>query len=180
MSTTKCKVQVGLSASETFTAAEMPGAASDADRTLVASSANLNTTLTPTTVPKVDKPVFYQKYTLGVGGTQTIDLTAAPALAGPAAATRTVDYTGAKLKAFLIRCGSSNNASRITIGPGASNPYPGMFGTGKSAILGPGSVIARTWDGVEADSGAVSGSAKTIDIAGTAGDVITVEMIFGS
>lgn len=180
MSTTTVAVALQMAATEELTATEQPNASSAAERRLTCNALNLSTTLTSTTVPKVDKAPIYRKHTFTSGVKITIDLTAAPGLKSPDSVTRAVDLTAAKLKHLLIRCGGSNNAAGVTIGEGALNPYP-LFGAAKSVILKPGTVLGLGFNAVESSLPAVAAAVKEIDITpGASGDVVEIEMAFGT
>lgn len=179
MSSTSASVSVQLSAQEEFTLAEQPYATQANDRTLRTGGLNLSTTLNGTSVPKVDKPPIYQKVTIPGGGSLTVDLTAAPGLSSPVAASRAVDLTGGKLKHYQLRAAGTNNASGVTVAPGGSDPYP-LFGTAKSIIMGPGRLEAGGFNGVESDLPAVSATVKNITFTGASGDVVEILMLFGT
>lgn len=177
MSSIRAQINLSVLASEEFTATEMPGAATVAERTLKAGGSNqANLQLNSTTTPAVTKPPISKVIT--ISGTVTIDLTAVAAAAIPAAATRTVDYTGAKLVGFTAR-GKSSNVAAINIAPGASNPYP-MLGTGNDIDVKPGFQISAAFRDAASSCPAVSGTVKTLDITGTNGDILYLDLIFGS
>lgn len=110
----------------------------------------------------------YKTYTLGGGGTLTIDLTDLDGLLEAA-----VDGTGLKVQTIVVRNPSSNNA--VTIAPGASNPYP-LWGTGNSREVKPGARFGEYFADQLAD---VASNAKEIDLSGTAGQTIDIGLCLG-
>jgi len=107
------------------------------------------------------------EYTIGTGDT-TIDLTA---LSGTQS---DIDATGDKVQ-YLQLITDDENVAAITIKPGSSNPY-NLFGSSNEIDLGAGVEVlakfAETLDDVAA-------GAKTIEIAGTAGDKIKIQIVTG-
>lgn len=178
MSTTMLEMLLQLKGKELLTEAEAPAANSQAERTLFTGKQGAKKTLHSTSTPKVDTPIIARQVTLA--GPITIDLTAALALTLPGAASRTVDVSGKRLKAFFFRCAVGNNAAGVTIAPGAANPYP-PFGASKSVVLGKGRIECGGFDGVESDLPTVAAGARTIDITpGAAGDILYYEFHFGT
>lgn len=177
MSTKRAQVVFSVLHTEEFTAAEVPSAGSVSERTLRSGKGNdANLSLSESTTPAVNKAAISK--TVTISGTITIDLTAVAAAAIPAAATRTVDLTGGKLVAFNMRAASANVAA-INVAPGASNPYP-MFGTGNDLDVKPGEQIAGSFRDVASSKPAVAGAVKTIDISGTNGDILYLDLLFGT
>lgn len=178
MSTVAVDMAFRLAGREVFTSAEAPAAANEENRTLRVGAHNVTKALGATTTPAVTGPPISRAITLG-GSAETIDLTAAAVLALPAGAARTYDYTGKKVVAFLIRTHADNNAAGVNIAPGASNPYP-LFGTGNDITLFPDSELQFGTLASAAKLPAVSGTVKNIDITGTAGDIVYVDMYLGA
>jgi len=171
------EVAMRFNAREVFTEAEAPAAASEEQRTLRAGAHSLSKTLGATSTPKVDKAPISRTITLTTGVPVTIDLTAAAALVLPGGATRTVDYTGAKVKAWLIRT-KKENVGNVTIG-GAASPYE-LFGPAVSLVLGKDAQIAMAFRETESSLAAVAGGAKNLQFAGTTGDVVYFDAILGT
>jgi hypothetical protein len=92
------------------------------------------------------------------GGAQTIDLTAVPLR------DTTKDFTGKKVVVALFHNPGSND---ITIAKGASNGYE-LQGA-HSLILQPGGFVALDFGDGLTD---VAAGAKTLDVTGTADDVL--------
>ena len=177
MSVTRAQINLSVLASEEFTAVEAPGAATVSERTLKAGGGNAaSLQLNATSTPALTKPPISKEIT--IAGTITLDLTAIAAAAIPAAATRTVDLTGAKVVAFTLR-GKSTNVAAINVAPGSSNPYP-MFGTGNDIDVKPGLQISGSFRDVASTMPAVSSTVKNIDISGTNGDVLYLDLLFGT
>lgn len=177
MSTTRATIDLSVLAQEEFTATEVPGAGTVSERTLKTGGSNqASLQLSSSSTPSLTKPPISK--TITIAGTITLDLTAIAAAAIPAAATRTVDLTGAKLVAFTLRA-KSDNAAAINVAPGASNPYP-MFGTANDLDVKPGEHISGSFRDVASSKPAVAGAVKTIDISGTDGDVLYLDLLFGT
>ena len=177
MSSTFLETTLRFNAREVFTAAEAPAAATEEHRTLRAGAHSLSKTYGLTTIPKVDKPPISRTITLTTGVPVTIDLTAAAALVLPNGATRNVDYTGAKVKAWLIRT-KKENAANVTIGGGA-NPYE-LFGAAVSLVLGKDAELVMAFRETESNLAAVAAGAKNLRLDGTTGDVVYVDLILGT
>lgn len=180
MSSTSLDLSFRCTGREVFTAAEAPAAGTEQQRTLQTGTNGFSKTLNGSSTPKLDQPLISREITLG--GATTLDLAAIAALALPSAATRTVDLTGKKLKAVLLRSKSTNNAAGINIAPGAANPYP-MFGAGNDITLYPDAELMMAFRATEPPAGipAVAAGAKEIDLTpGAAGDVLYIELYFGT
>ena len=177
MSTPRVDVNVSIQGREVFTVAEVPGAASEAARTLTTGAASVSDTHNATSTPKVDKPPVSLYLTM-TGSAVQIDLTAAAGLAVPYGATRTLDLTGAKVVDFIITC-PSTNVGNVNVAPGAANPYP-LFGTGNDIDVGPGRTVALAQKVVATNLPAVSGTVKRIDVTGTSGDKVYVDLYLGT
>jgi hypothetical protein len=178
MSSTYLDLAFRVSGREVFTAAEAPAAASESERTLRCGQHNLSRTYGPTTVPAITGPPVSRTITLGSGIT-TIDLTNAAVLALPGNATRTFDFVAKRVVGFILRTATTNNSAGVNIAPGAANPYP-LFGAGNDITLLPGSRLQFGFDGIASGLPAVSGTAKSIDLTGTSGDVVYVDLYLGS
>jgi hypothetical protein len=149
---------------ETITAGD-PAATGSADLTHSGydTSANLN----PNTTPGVDTPV-YQQFALSAGAV-TIDLTS---LTGPGGAA--VSLNGKKV--VLIRFSNpSTNANSITVKKGATNGYAGLDASFSVTIPPGGDVTFYSGGG----SSAVGASNKTLDLTGTASQVLNVSVVGG-
>lgn len=178
MSTTMLEMLLQFKGKELLTEAEAPAANSQAERTLFTGKKQAKKTLNATSTPKVDGPIIAREVTLA--GPLTIDFSAALALTLPGAASRTVDVTGKRLKAFFLRCAVGNNAAGVTIAPGAANPYP-VFGAARTIVLGKGRIECGGFDAIESDLPTVAVGARTIDITpGAAGDILYYEFHFGT
>ena len=178
MSTVALDIAFRAQGREVFTAAEAPSAATESERTVNVGAQNFAKSLGATTVPAVTGPPISRKITLG-GGITTIDLTAAAVLAMPNSATRTYDFTGKKVVAFLLRTDAANNVAGVNIAPGAATPYP-LFGTGNDITLLPDSALQFAFKATASALPAVSGTVKHIDISGTSGDILYLDMYLGT
>lgn len=180
MSTTEGQLSLLLAGSETLTAAEAPSGSTSAARTLKTGGSGIERkTLNSASTPKVDKPIAAFLITGTSGSPTTIDLTAVQRLTMPIGSTANIDLTGAKLKAWCFAAGGSN-VGTVTVGPGASNPYP-VYGTSKDIILDAGRVDAGSFKDVESALPAVSGTAKTLKFTfSNTGDTIYVELWAGT
>ncbi len=173
MSSTTSTIVLNLSAAEVFTAAEFPGGASEADRT-IRSTLKLTQSMSSSTTPKVDKPPV----SLKIAATTTIDLTAVQGAVMPSTATRTIDLTGAKVVAAVFRA-KSDNTSAVNIAPGGSDPYP-VFGTANDIDIKPGMVVAIGFDGVATTLPAVSSTVKNITVTVSGSDSVEVLLLAGT
>ena len=177
MSETQLRIDLELNGSEILTADEAPWAANEAARTMVAAGVNQNLNVTSSSTPvSVDQPPVL--LTITISGTQTIDLTAVEGLAMPEAATRSIDLTSSKIVAVRFKA-DADNASAVNVAPGASNPYP-LFGTANDIDVEPGEVVIKAAIDAAAQQAAVAPTVKEIDVSGTNGDVLTVEIYAGS
>ncbi len=103
------------------------------------------------------------------GGAATIDLTALVGVNGLA-----VDGTGLRVQWMLVE-NPATNGNPITISEGASNGYDG-FGASFSLTLAPGAYAVV----FSADAGSdISGSKKTLDLAGTLTQALNVVLAIG-
>ena len=177
MSATKLDVTILFSGREVFDTTEVPFASTEQQRTLNMGASSLSTSYGATTTPKTDKSPISQKITLG-GSPTTLDLTAIAGTAIPSAATRMLDMTGAKLVAIQLTAPATNFAA-VNVAPGGANPYP-PFGAGNDIDVAPGETIGSAVAGIASSKPAVSGTVKNITISGTSGDVLNVDMYFGT
>lgn len=111
--------------------------------------------------------ISFQTYAL-VAGAKTIDLTA---LLGVNDLSQ--DCTGLKVQQLIFVNPAGNDT--LTFSPGASNPYP-LFGTGNDFDLPAGATVAMYVPESLAD---VSGTVKTIDVAGTGTQSFSVGLVLG-
>ena len=157
-----------LTAVENFSATDLPSISSSSGRRLTHDGFNLASTGWPDAVI-TPNGVSAGKLTM-TSGVTTIDLTAAIG-----ALDRYLNFVGDKVFAFLFHAPSAN-AGTINIKPGASNPYP-LFGTANDIDMPKGRRLCVI-DSV-LNLAAVSGTVKTIDITGTAGDILYFEIVVG-
>lgn len=165
MSATYLDIALRLNGREVLTTSEAPSAASEAQRTMAVGNRNYAAALHATSTPKLDKPPVSLVLTLSAP--TTINLAAIAGLALPGTATRTLDLTGARPKAFLFRAGPTNHAAGITIEEGAAQPYP-LFGAGNVFVLLPGMVVAVGFAAVESTLPAVAAGVRNILFTGGA------------
>lgn len=131
--------------------------------------------VTGSSSPKIDKPAVDLSKTLS-GSSATIDLTAAPTARD---INVNVDLSSSRWVCGLIYAATTNNASGLTFGFGASNPYP-LFGASKEIIMLPGELVLIGFQGGPSAKPLVSGTVKTLDLAGTTADVLTIIALFGT
>ena len=176
MSSTYLDLTLRANGREIFTTAEHP-ASSEAARTLKNGQNNVNKTFGPTSTPAIEKSPISRIITLA-GSPITIDLTAAAVLALPSSATRTADMSGKKLVAMVARA-DDENTDPITIGEG-TNGYP-LFGVGVLPEILPGECLAKWFANVASGLPAVSGGVNDeIEIDGTSGDILYLDLYFGT
>ncbi len=152
------------------TVVETFSGATDGDNTATFAPLNEDATFTAsTTVPVTKHASFTQALS---SGTATIDLTTLPGIT----ADETVNGTGLKVQ-FLKLINPSTNANKIVASNGASNPYrlDGLT-TAWSITLAPGQAVLLELNDAADD---VSGSHKTIDLAGTLVQTLSVQIVFG-
>jgi hypothetical protein len=177
MSSTRAQINLSLTASEEFTASEVPSAQTASERTLKSGSGNnLAQSLHATSTPAVTKPPVSLKITIG-GAPTTINLAAIAAAVIPPTATRTVDMTTAKLVTCTLRTADDNDGA-VTIAPGDADPYP-IFGAGKDIDMPKGMQIALT-SRIASQLPAVGAAVKNVKISGTSGDELYIDMLFGT
>ena len=113
-----------------------------------------------------------QEYTLDGAGEAVIDLTDIEALQD------NIDGTGMKVNFVRVK-NKSTNSGTLTIGPAAANGYD-LWGSGVDLDVPVGSEVSQSFNEKLADISCVSGvGGYRIQLAGTAGDVIRVELGLG-
>lgn len=112
------------------------------------------------------KASFIQALTAGVA---TIDMTSLPATGGG-----TFSAAGLRLIEMLLH-NPTTNAGLINFAPGAANPLP-LFGTGNDIDIHLGARLHWHSNNQGVD---ISGTVKTIDLAGTGTDVLWCLFVFG-
>lgn len=174
------QITMTMAGSEVLDATEAPAGSTAQQRTLITGNQGITAqVLNSVSVPKVDQPLIAMLLTLTNGSPTTIDLTNVQALAMPIGASRLKNLTGAKVKACCLTTPTAN-VGKITVAPGASNPYP-LFGTGNNVVLGQGRVEIFSFKGIESDLSAVAAGAKTITFSCTnTGDQVYVEIWAGT
>ena len=140
------------------------------DKTFTHTTYNLGqTTYNPSSEPP-GKHYSAQVIAL-VAGVATIDLTSLPGLQ------ETIDATGLRLNALIIRGEADGSNGVLNIAPGAANPYV-PFGAGNDIDYPAG--CTKPWcfqfDDKLAD---VAAGVKEIDLAGVGTDSYFVEIILG-
>lgn len=176
MSSKYADLTLRFNAREVFDATEAAAQASEEQRTLRSGAHSYTKTWNGTSTPKVDKPPISTTIALATGVPFDLDLTAAPALTLPGSATRTFDYTGAKVKGFLLRTKKAN-VGTVTIG-GGSNPY--LLLGAVSFVLGPDAELVKVFRETETNLAAVASGAKILRFAGTTGDHIYLDLLLGT
>lgn len=167
----------GLDVTETLAAASSPASSVDGVSNTRRYNAynQLNKTLQSSTTPVADT-VVDMSFTLA-GASTTIDLTAVPSAADVDV---DVDLTGKKLVALLISADADNAAGGVTMESGAANGYDFLGDAAYGLTLYPGMTVNLFQLGAAAGLPAVAAGDKTIDFAGTAGDVIECLAVFGT
>jgi len=175
LSTTTGRISLNLAGVEQLDATEYPGASADARKMKTGGKGLDRVDLSSTSVPKLDKPIAAFTITGTSGAPTTIDLTAVQGLAIPLGSSRTIDLTGAKLKAWLFETDAAN-VGTVRIEEGAANPYQ-IWGSGAYQILGASRVVAGAFKSAESSLAAVAAGAKTLKFTFTnTGDKIYVEL----
>lgn len=157
--------------------AYVPGAKTDSDQTVNVNDNAVQETLTSDTTPAPTE-IMVKEVTIPGGGSQDIDLTAAPiigALSGTSPAA-SEDITG-KILTYLEIHTDDENSGSVTVAPGSSNGFP-LFGASiaDGVKLPADSHLAqyvKSGDGAE-----VGAAAKIVTVSGTAADVVTILMVF--
>ncbi len=149
--------------------------APDATRKVTHSSFNVEETRNVSSVPAAQEVACFQK-TL-VAGAATIDLTSLTSTNG-----RVYDATGKRLLEILI---TNDAATKVTIAAGASNGYVSSnvpFSTTGIGVQGKTSgndVGGRVHCYFGSSAPLVSGSVKTLDLAGSSTETVNITMVFG-
>lgn len=86
------------------------------------------------------------------------------------------DWTGLKVQFVHIKTNSANNAAGMTFGKGASNGYEILNHATGSIVLDPGDELLIKFKESLAD---IASGARNIDIACTAGDKYTINLVAG-
>lgn len=142
-------------------------AAAASDKTVTHNGYDTSQSLTGATTPPVDSCAYFEKALSAGAG--TIDLTALTGTNGA-----TINLNGKKPVAIRIR-GKAGNANPITITKGAANGYDGM-GDLEVAVKANQEFTYYFHTGASA----VSGTNKTIDLAGTGSQSVEVSIIGGT
>jgi len=153
---------------EILAAAQAPGAASEAARTVTQAGFNTaqRTLKSDSSPPVTCGALFQQALTAGAA---TIDLTALDGLNDKA-----VNGTGLRVQLLRLKAPSSN-ANPITVAKGSSNGYDG-FGSVFSVTLQPGAEVTILTNDAGSDIGAGN---KTLDLTGIGSQALDVEIIMG-
>jgi hypothetical protein len=180
MSVTQGQITIQLAGKEVLSEVEAPAALNENQRTMRTGNKGLSkSTRNSSSTPLIDQPLVSFELTLNSGTPTTVDLAAVQALVQPAGLTRTVDLTGAKLIAWLFET-PAENTGVATVAPGDTNPYPSLFGSGKSIDLAAGRVEAGAVKGMASNLAAVAAGVKTLKFSTTqTGDKIYVELWAG-
>lgn len=163
---------VSVTLAETLSIAEIltgntVGVASNSQKTVTHSAFNLSTSLNSGTSPAVTGcAVFTQALT---DGAATIDLTSMTGTNGV-----TVSANGTKVVAIMLKATATNTAG-ITVGEGASNGYE-LLGNAWKIVLKPSQQILLF---ASDEAPVVGSSAKTIDLAGTGTESLSVVVVYG-
>lgn len=169
-STFSCTLMAQFTAQETLGTSDAPAASSD--KRLTHDGFNVSAlTFSSSTTPDVERVAYFAKSLSG--GAATIDLTAV------AHNGQTVDMTGKKLRAMLVKFDSANTGS-LNIAPGASNGYD-LFGASNDMTIPaqtgtmPGLLLITFGD----NAPAVAAADKNIDLTGTGTETFYFGMWFG-
>jgi hypothetical protein len=153
---------------EILPAAQAPGAASEAARTVTQAGFNAaQRVLKSDSSPPVTCGALFQQAL--TSGSATIDLTALDGLND-----KVVNGTGLRVQLLRLKAPSSN-ANPITVAKGVSNGYDG-FGSAFSVTLQPGAEMTFLANDAGSDVGAGN---KTLDLTGTGTQALDVEIIMG-
>ena len=144
-----------------------PDSAPDTTREVVHTNFNTSLSLKSDSTPAISKmAAFVQALT---GGAATIDLTALTGTNGA-----TVDGTGLKVQAIKLKSKDANE-NTISVEPGVANPYD-MFGSDFKVTLSPGQEVTLFGNEATPD---ISGTDKTLDLAGTGVEELEVIVVMG-
>ena len=153
---------------EVLPAAQAPGAATEAARTVTQAGFNAaQRTLKSDSSPPVTCGSLFQQVL--TDGAATIDLAALDGLND-----KVVNGTGLRVQLLRIKAPSSN-VNPITVAKGASNGYDG-FGAAFSVTLQPGAEATFLTNDAGSDIGSAN---KTLDLTGTGAQALDVEIIMG-
>jgi hypothetical protein len=180
MSAIDNQITIQLAGSEILDTTEAPQGSTPQARTMRTAIGMERVALNAASVPKVDKPIAAFNITGVSGSPTTIDLTAVQGLSMPLGSTRTLDLTGAKIKAFCLRTDPAN-VGTVKVEQGASNPYL-LWGSGDAVTLHKGRIQASSFlSGTESALAAVAAGAKTLKFTfSNTGDKIYVELWAGT
>jgi hypothetical protein len=156
MSLTSPTIKIGITATEVL-----------ADDTLSASAKSVQHTQFDETITPSPATIFSGDVYALTAGAATIDLRALYTVGGAVG-----DGNGLKVQGFYFK---NLGANAMTITQGASNPYL-IFGTSGSVVVQPGGSLAIFHNDASAD---ISGTVKTIDIAGTSSQTFEAGFILG-
>jgi hypothetical protein len=73
----------------------------------------------------------------------------------------------------------ATNVAAVNVAPGASTPYP-LFGTGNDVDVDRGETLGKCFGGIASNKPAVSPTVKNIDVSGTLGDVLYIDLYLGT
>ena len=153
---------------EVLPAAQAPGAASEAARTVTQAGFNAaQRVLKSDTSPPVTCGALFQQAL--AAGVATIDLTALDGFND-----KVINGTGLRVQLLRVK-NPATNANPITVAKGASNGYDG-FGSAFSVTLQPGAEVTFLTNDAGSDIGSAN---KTLDLTGTGTQALDVEIIMG-
>ena len=153
---------------EILPAAQAPGAANEAARTVTQAGFNAaQRVLKSDTSPPVTCGALFQQAL--AAGVATIDLTALDGFNDKA-----VNGTGLRVQLLRVR-NPATNANPISIAKGAANGYDGL-GAAFKVTLAPGAEATFFPNDAGSDVGAAN---CTLDLAGTLAQALDVEIIMG-
>lgn len=141
------------------------GSAADASRKVTHTNYNLSGSINAGSTPPATLNAQFL-LTLS-GGAGTIDLRALTGTNGAS-----VDGNGLKVQLFRFK---NTGANSMTLTPGASNGID-LFGASSSITVPPGASFLFNFNDASPD---ISGSDKTIDVAGTGSQAAQVTVVMG-
>lgn len=158
MATYTGALQLRFNANEDFTTTEMPAASGD--NRITHDGFDISTlNFTSSSTPDLEKVAYFTQAL--TAGSAVIDLTALTHNG------TTVDFTGKKVRAFLIKHASANTGT-VTVEADATNGYNILGSSGKAVLNIPsGTMPGVLFFTLGSDGTAVSGSAKRIKLTGT-------------
>jgi len=153
---------------EVLPAAQAPGAATEAARTVTQAGFNAAQRVlkSDSSPPVTCGALFQQALTAGAA---TIDLTALDGFNDKA-----VNGTGLRVQLLRVK-NPATNANPITVAKGASNGYDGL-GAAFSVTLQPGAEATFLTNDAGGD---IAAGNKTLDLTGTGSQALDVEIIMG-